>query len=203
MRIRRTRHGGTGTARVERHTVDLGAYPDLVVVYLGMRVRRPRGLLYLLGLGPQIRNAWREEPEGLLLHEDLIWSLLPPHIGMRQYWRDFDSLERWTRSEPHRRWWLQFLEDSGGTGFWHEAYFMRGGAEAIYDDVSTPIGFARFAPGRPARGAMFSSRRRAGRQEDSAVPPVVTESEHYGETAQPADEPGGPSRPHSAPRTEQ
>ncbi|MDX6395662.1 MAG: hypothetical protein QOJ73_6725, partial [Streptosporangiaceae bacterium] len=27
--------------RAERQTVDLTAYPDLVVIYLGMRVRRP------------------------------------------------------------------------------------------------------------------------------------------------------------------
>jgi hypothetical protein len=31
----------------------------------------------------------------MLLHENLLFSLLPPHAGMRQYWRDFESLERW------------------------------------------------------------------------------------------------------------
>ena len=35
---------------VDRQTVDLSAYPDLVVIYLGMRVLRPRGMLRLLGL---------------------------------------------------------------------------------------------------------------------------------------------------------
>lgn len=74
--------------RVDRRTVDLSEYPDLIVVYLGMRVRKPRGLLTLLGIGPQIRKSWQEQPDGLLLHEDLIWSLSPPHAGMRQYWRD-------------------------------------------------------------------------------------------------------------------
>jgi hypothetical protein len=63
--------------KVDRQTVDLSAYPELVVIYL----------------------------------------------GMRQYWRDFEALERWARSEPHRLWWKQFLRDSGGTGFWHETYF--------------------------------------------------------------------------------
>src|SRR5262245_47696634 len=87
--------------RVERQTVDLSAYPDLVVACLGMRVRRPRGMARRLGLGPQIQKSWKAQPDGLLLHEDLIWSLVPPHLGMRQYWRDLDSLERWTRSEPH------------------------------------------------------------------------------------------------------
>jgi Domain of unknown function (DUF4188) len=36
--------------------------------------------------------------------------------GMRQYWRDFDALERWVRSFPHKRWWGTFLRDSAGTG---------------------------------------------------------------------------------------
>jgi hypothetical protein len=166
--------------RAERQTVDLTAYPDLVVVYLGMRVRRPRGVLSLLGIGPQIQKSWKAKPDGLLLHEDLIWSLFPLHLGMRQYWRDLDSLERWTRSEPHRRWWQQFLKDSGGTGFWHEAYFMRGGIDAIYDDVDKPLGIGRFAPAAPARGAMFSARHRAGRDGQAlTVPPVVSEDGYY------------------------
>lgn len=174
--------------RVERQTVDLSAFPDLVIVYLGMRVNRPRGLRRLVGLGPQIQQSWKSRPEGLLLHEDFIWSLVPPHLGMRQYWRDLDSLERWTRSEPHRRWWQDFLKDSGGTGFWHETYFMGGGVEAIYDDMATSRGLARFAPATPARGAMFSARRRAGRS--AATPtgaPVITEQAYYGaaESARP------------------
>lgn len=163
---------------VQRRTVDLTDYPDLVVVYLGMRVRRPRGLVRLVGLGPQIRRSWQQEPDGLLLHEDLVWSLIPPHIGMRQYWRDLDSLERWTRSEPHRRWWQQFLKETGGTGFWHETYLMSGGMEAIYDDMPE-IGMARFAPVKSARGARFSSRARAGRTEREVATPVVAEADYY------------------------
>ncbi len=89
---------------VQRQTVDLSQYPDLVVVYLGMRVRVPRGLLKLVGLGPSLQMSWKEQPDGLLSHEEFLWSLAPLHVGMRQYWRDAESLERWTRSEPHRRW---------------------------------------------------------------------------------------------------
>src|SRR5438552_663691 len=88
--------------------------------------------------------------------------MFPPHFGMRQYWRDFESLERWTRSEPHRIWWQNFLKDSAGTGFWHETYFMRGGMEAIYDDMAKPIGMMSFAPVDKARGRMFSARSRLG-----------------------------------------
>lgn len=164
---------------VERQTVDLTGFPDLVVVYLGMRVRRPRGLVRLLGLGPQIQKSWKQHPDGLLLHEDVVWSLVPPHIGMRQYWRDLDSLERWTRSEPHKQWWQQFLKDSGGTGFWHEAYHAQGGIDAIYDDMDRPTGLACFAPALAARGTRFSARSRARRGEPPAVEPVISEAHYY------------------------
>jgi hypothetical protein len=165
--------------RVDRQTVDLSAYPDLVVIYLGMRVNALRGMKMLMRLGPEIRASWKAEPDGLLLHEDLVYSLR--HIGMRQYWRDFDALETWARSEPHKVWWRDFLRDSGGTGFWHETYFMRGGMEAVYDDMETPLGFTAFAPQKPARGAMFSARRRAALGEEPPATPdsVYSESELY------------------------
>ena len=121
----------------------------------------------LVGFGPRIQGAVDAAPPGLLLHETVVYSLFPPNIGMRQYWKDFDSLERWARSEPHAAWWRQFLGDSEGTGFWHEAYFMRGGMEAV--------GFLRFAPEVAARGPMFRARKRAGRAGESAVPAPVEE----------------------------
>jgi Monooxygenase af470-like len=147
---------------VDRQTVDLSRYPDLVVIYLGMRVRSPKGIGKLMRTGRQIRAGVAQEPDGLLLHENLLFSLVPPHAGMRQYWRDLDSLERWTRELPHQQWWRDFLRDSAGTGFWHETYFMRGGMEAIYDDVGRPLGLATFAPRQKPRGGMFSARSRLG-----------------------------------------
>ncbi|HVL70163.1 MAG TPA: DUF4188 domain-containing protein [Vicinamibacterales bacterium] len=164
---------------VERMTVDLTPYPDLVVIYLGMRVNRWTGLKTLFGFGPKIAGAVNQQPDGLLLHENLMFSLVPPHFGMRQYWRDFDALERWARSEPHRQWWQQFLRDSGGTGFWHETYMRRGGMEAIYDDMTAKVGFLRFAEVKPARGPMFGARDRAGRAGGPPAPPVIAEGELY------------------------
>jgi hypothetical protein len=149
----------------KRETVDLSGYPDLVVIYLGMRVNTLTGIKTVLGLGPKIFRSVDARPDGLLLHENLLYS--PRHIGMRQYWRDFDSLEAWSRSEPHRQWWQEFVRDSGGTGFWHEAYFKRGGMEAVYLGMESPMGMARFAPLQPAQGAMFSARARAGRAEST------------------------------------
>lgn len=152
------RHSSRHT--VDRQTVDLSAYPDLVVIYLGMRVRSPHGLGRLFRLGPQIQASAAGGPNGLLRHENVIWSVFPLEVGMRQYWRDFESLETWARSLVHKRWWQQFLRDPGGTGFWHELYFMRGGMEAIYDDMPARTGFASFAPTRAARGPLFSARDR-------------------------------------------
>jgi hypothetical protein len=162
---------------VDRRTVDLSAYPGLVVVYLGMRVNAWYGLKTLLGTGPRIAASVAAQPDGLLLHENMVFSLFPPHVGMRQYWRDFESLERWARSEPHRSWWKGFLKDSGGTGFWHESYFMRGGMEAVYDDVPAPVGFLRFAPVVAARGHRFAARDRAGIAGQPVAPAPVEETE--------------------------
>lgn len=165
------------TTRVDRRTVDLSSYPGLVVVYLGMRVNRITGIKTLLGFGPRISASAAAQPDGLLRHEFFIFSLFPMHLGMRQYWRDLDSLLLWTRSDPHRQWWKGFLRDSGGTGFWHETYFRQGGMEAVYDDVIQPIGLMTFAPILAARGPMFGAAARAGKEFPSQ--PVLSEEELY------------------------
>jgi Domain of unknown function (DUF4188) len=163
--------------RVDRRTVDLSPYPDLVVIYLGMRVNRLTGVKTLLGFGPKISASASAKPDGLLQHETLLYSFFPMHVGMRQYWRDVESLLKWTRSDPHRQWWKGFLKESGGTGFWHETYFRKGGMEAIYDDLPQPLGFAAFAPVLLARGPMFGAAARSGSHfhED----PVLSEDELY------------------------
>ena len=56
-------------AKVNRRTVDLSAYPDLVVIYLGMRVNTLTGLKTLAGFGPRIGKSVDARPDGLLLHE--------------------------------------------------------------------------------------------------------------------------------------
>jgi hypothetical protein len=166
-------------SKVVRRTVDLSTYPDLVVIYLGMRVNAVAGVKTLFGFGPKIARSVEAKPDGLLLHENFLFSLAPPHFGMRQYWRDFNALERWARSEPHRQWWQSFVRDSGGTGFWHETYFMRGGMEAVYDDMAQATGFMKFAPVQPARGSMFSARDRARQPGAAAAGAPFSEADLY------------------------
>jgi len=42
---------------IQRQAADLAAYPNLVVIYLGMRVYSLRGLTTLLRVGSEVRKA--------------------------------------------------------------------------------------------------------------------------------------------------
>ncbi|WP_448662679.1 monooxygenase family protein [Sphingomonas sp. CJ20] len=137
---------------VQRSTVDLSAYPDLCVIVLGIRLRGLRGLRTLFGIGPGLSAVrGKNWPDGLLADEPLIFGW--GHFGMRQYWRDLESLQAFTRSAPHAQWWSNFLKRYNGAGFWHETYCRSGAMEAVYVDVGKAMGFGRFAPQAPATGA--------------------------------------------------
>jgi hypothetical protein len=166
--------------RPTRESVDLAAYPDLVVIYLGMRANSLRGFKTLMSFGPKIKKSVDAKPDGLLLHENILMSLFPPHGGMRQYWRDFDSLERWARSGVHSEWWKSFLDDPGGAGFWHETYFRGGQIESVFIDMPGGTGLSKFAPREEARGSMFSARRRLGLEEVADLESPVAEEMLYG-----------------------
>ena len=163
---------------ISRQTADLSAYPDLVVIYLGMQAHSFTGFLTLMKTGPQILKAAKAAPNGLLDHEEnIIFSLFPIHFGMRQYWRDFESLERWTRELPHLGWWKDFLSRPQGVTFWHETYCIRGGIESVYlasKDDGSRLGLQGFAPVVDATASMFSARRRLKR-EGTEPPPAVAE----------------------------
>ncbi len=140
-----------------RHSVDLSGYPDLVVVYLGYRARNLKGARSLLRIGRGLRLLQANPPAGLLSHETLWFGLL--HPGFRQYWRDFESLEAYTKAPQHMGWWQDFARAADGNGIWHETYRIRGGMEAIYSGVPG-FGFASFAPHRAPVGPFMSARQR-------------------------------------------
>ena len=168
----------TARNRPVRESVDLSAYPDLVVIYLGMRANSLRGFKTLVSFGPKIKKSVDAKPDGLLLHENIFFTFFPPHGGMRQYWRDFESLERWARTGVHSEWWKSFLQDTGGAGFWHETYFRGGQIESVYIDMPG-VGLSQFAPRDEARGSMFSARRRLGLTEDAELQSAVPEEQLY------------------------
>ena len=164
----------------KRETVDLSAWPDLVVIYLGMRARSLRGFATLLRFGPRIQASVAAQPDGLLLHEAVVYSFFPPHVGMRQYWRDLASLERWTRESAHGDWWRAYLRDPGGTGFWHETYTRSGGIESVFIDIEVPLGLTAFAPRQPARAGLFGARGRLARGGDGGRAAPLGEADLYG-----------------------
>ena len=69
---------------VTRTTADLSDQPDLVVIYLGMRVGTLRGTRTPRANREGDRARRCPKPDGLLRHEMLWYSLVPPHAGMRQ-----------------------------------------------------------------------------------------------------------------------
>ena len=165
--------------RVERRTVNLSAYPDLVVIYLGMRVNRIAGIKTLLGFGPKISSSAAAQPDGLLRHETIIYSLFPMHVGMRQYWRDANSLLEWTRSDPHRQWWQSFLERLRRNRVLARNVFSTRGHRGCLRRCIGKIGLMAFAPVVPARGPMFGAAARA--EKEFGERPVLSEEELYGE----------------------
>ncbi|MCJ2188112.1 monooxygenase family protein [Novosphingobium beihaiensis] len=145
-------------AETLRETVDLSAYPELVVVILGFKLRRLRALPAMLRLGRGLAEIRNHPPEGLLAEDRMLfgWN----HIGFRQYWRDLPSLEAFTRSMPHSGWWRDFLKDPQGAGFWHEAYSPQG-TEAIYINLPAQrVGLGQFAPAAKPEGPLLSTRQR-------------------------------------------
>ena len=146
-------------AQVPRETVDLTAYPDLVMVLLGFRLRRLRAVGSFLAIGRGMAEIARNPPDGLLAADNCLYGW--NHIGIRQYWRDMEAMERFTRTAPHAGWWSRFSKDLGGSGFWHEIYAARGGFEALYLGMpQAGFGLARFAPRAAPVGRLKSARGR-------------------------------------------
>jgi hypothetical protein len=141
-----------------RQSVDLSAYPDLIVIMLGFRVSSLRGLVSLIGIGKELRSVRENPPEGLLAHEQCLFAL--NHFGIRQYWRDLESLENFTRSAPHSHWWRDFAKLGRGAGFWHESYARSGAMEALYANMPGAMGFATFAPPLAPDGPFLTARQR-------------------------------------------
>jgi Domain of unknown function (DUF4188) len=146
-----------------------------------MRANNLAGIKTLISFGPKIKKSVDAKPDGLLLHENLFYTFFPPHAGMRQYWRDFESLEKWARTGVHADWWKDFLRDRGGAGFWHETYFRGGQIESVFIDMRKEVGLSKFAPLEEARGSMFSARRRLGRADDNGIESPVLEETLYKE----------------------
>jgi hypothetical protein len=96
---------------------------------------------------------------------------------MLQYWRDFDSLDRFARDQdlPHLEAWRQFnrhVRDNGSVGIWHETYRVKAGEyEGIYGNMPV-FGLARAGQHAPVGQRSQTAPLRIGTTTHD-TPPVI------------------------------
>jgi hypothetical protein len=124
-----------------RFTADIEG--DFVVFLIGMRFNhllKVRKWVPVALAMPKMLKAIDEHPEiGCLGYQQ--W--LGRTTILVQYWRDFESLDRFARDkdQPHIEPWRKFnraVGKSGDVGIWHETFKVRAGEyEAIYGNMPT------------------------------------------------------------------
>jgi hypothetical protein len=124
---------------VGRHTARIEG--DFVVFLIGARLNRLRAANRMRRVGSQMTRMQRtlaEHPELGCLHTQNWFGRTTLAL---QYWRDFDSLERFARDKdlPHLEPWREFkrlVRDSQDIGIWHETYQVSAASfEAMYVDM--------------------------------------------------------------------
>jgi hypothetical protein len=148
---------------------------DFVIFLIGMRLNRPwriRHLPWFMTTMPKMLKELEADPDaGLLGYQQ---AVLFGGLGVVQYWRSFDHLERYARSadSAHLPAWSEFnkrIRASGDIGIWHETYKVRAGDyEAIYGNMPR-VGLGAFAE-HHALGTTSTAARRASVREDDRAP---------------------------------
>jgi len=150
---------------------------SFVVFMIGMRINRlfafRQWLPTALAMGPILKALMTHPEKGLLgARTFFYWR----GIGLVQYWRSFEDLERFARSkdEPHLRAWRRFNKvvgyKNGAVGIWHESYLVQPGQyEVVYGNMPV-FGLAAATRHVPAVGRLETARRRLGGHSDPAVP---------------------------------
>ena len=139
----------------------------LVVFLIGMRINRllrpDKWLPVARAMPPMIAELSRDRDSGFLGGEFMLIGLRT--IAVFQYWRDFDSLERYARNRDRQHWpaWTAFnkaVGANGTVGIFHETYSVAAGAhETIYGNMP-PFGLGRVSGVEPATGSRTEARSR-------------------------------------------
>jgi hypothetical protein len=114
---------------------------DFVVFVIGMRINKiwklHKWIPVFLAM-PRMLKELEQQPESGFL------GVISGGLMAVQYWRSFDHLEKYARSQDHLHWpaWVAFnkrmRESRGDVGIWHETYKIHAGEyEAIYS--GTPV----------------------------------------------------------------
>jgi len=137
-----------------------------VVFLIGMRINKifafHKWLPTAMAMTPMLRTLYKHPEKGFLGGESFLY---PRGVGLIQYWRSFEDLERFARSpeEPHLSAWQRFnrvVGADGSVGIWHESYLVNpGNYEAIYGNM--PIfGLAAATKHVPVTGRKETARQR-------------------------------------------
>ncbi|MEL7223788.1 MAG: DUF4188 domain-containing protein [Cyanobacteria bacterium P01_D01_bin.36] len=115
-----------------------------VVFLIGMRVNRfwaiKKWFSVASAMGPMMTTL-SEHPEKGLLGSRMFFRAWPLETCMVSYWRSFEDLTRFARSqnEPHWQSWQQFIStvgNDGSVGIWHETYKIEpANCECIYGNM--------------------------------------------------------------------
>src|ERR1700736_5635519 len=124
-----------------RYSADMDG--DFVVFLIGLRFNKPLKIHKwwpVAAAMPKMLRALDDHPElGCLGYQQWIGRT----TLLLQYWRDFESLDRFARDKdhPHLESWRRFnraVRNSGDVGIWHETFRVRAGEyEAIYGNMPT------------------------------------------------------------------
>ena len=136
---------------------------DFVVFLIGMRINKPwkvhKWLPVFLAM-PRMLKELKARPES-----GFLGAIVGPKVIV-QYWRSFDHLEAYARSNDGQHWpaWVDFnkrmSKSRGDVGIWHETYLVPAGRyEAIYSGMP-PFGLGAAATLVPAAGRRESARGR-------------------------------------------
>jgi hypothetical protein len=136
---------------------------DFVVFLIGMRVNKPwkihKWLPVLLAMPRMLRELEAQPESGFLGHITAVTVIV-------QYWRSFDHLEAYARSQDRQHWpaWVTFNKrvgnSRGDVGIWHETYQVRAGDyETVYSGMP-PFGLGKAGKLVPASGRRDSARGR-------------------------------------------
>ncbi|PPS40212.1 DUF4188 domain-containing protein [Chroococcidiopsis sp. TS-821] len=113
-----------------------------VVFLIGMRINQffafSKWIPTAQAMTPMLRTLYQHPEKGFLGGESfLYWR----GVGLIQYWRSFEDLERFARNpaDPHLAAWQRFhraVGNDGSVGIWHETYLIEpGNYEAIYGNM--------------------------------------------------------------------
>ena len=148
---------------------------SFVVFLIGMRINRffafKRWFATMMAMRAMLRLLHRHPGIGALGSQLFLYSR---GIGVIQYWRSFDELEKFARNktDPHLEAWRRFnkaVGTDGSVGIWHETFLVEAGChEGVYNNMPT-FGLAAATKHVPATGHRETARRRLGEENEPAI----------------------------------